>query len=254
LTLNVVAPLRAGNRDVSVEALEAAVTLRFLSLVLPAPLVDSEAATASAADPLAEVASEVASGVVVEVEGSPVETGSKSAAAAAEEVLEAVLDIKVVEDSAEVIGTALVLLERECRTHLQDLVAAEAVEVGIREEVGIKADIKAVIVDEATEVDTVGLEATEVIAVIAVIAATDIKVTIVKGDREAVVIGMVIEIAVIAVTEEDGTVGTTGTTETTMEDTRGNAPMMTADTEVVTASEEGIRLPLSAVYVSRIST
>jgi hypothetical protein len=192
--------------------------------------------------------------VVVEVEGSPVETGSKSAAAAAEEVLEAVLDIKVVEDSAEVIGTALVLLERECRTHLQDLVAAEAVEVGIREEVGIKADIKAVIVDEATEVDTVGLEATEVIAVIAVIAATDIKVTIVKGDREAVVIGMVIEIAVIAVTEEDGTVGTTGTTETTMEDTRGNAPMMTADTEVVTASEEGIRLPLSAVYVSRIST
>lgn len=249
-----VAPLRAGNRDVSVEALEAAVTLRFLSLVLPAPLVGSEAATASAADPLAEVASEVASGVVVEVEGSPVETGSKSAAAA-EEVLEAVLDIKVVEDSAEVIGTALVLLERECRTHLQDLVAAEAVEVGIREEVGIKADIKAVIVDEATEVDTVGLEATEVIAVIAVIAATDIKVTIVKGDREAVVIGMVIEIAVIAVTEEeDGTVGTTGTTETTMEDTRGNAPMMTADTEVVTASEEGIRLPLSAVYVSRIST
>jgi len=236
-----------------VEALEAAVTLRFLSLVLPAPLVGSEAATASAADPLAEVASEVASGVVVEVEGSPVETGSKSAAAA-EEVLEAVLDIKVVEDSAEVIGTALVLLERECQTHLQDLVAAEAVEVGIREEVGIKADIKAVIVDEATEVDTVGLEATEVIAVIAVIAATDIKVTIVKGDREAVVIGMVIEIAVIAVTEEDGTVGTTGTTETTMEDTRGNAPMMTADTEVVTASEEGIRLPLSAVYVSRIST
>jgi len=247
----VVAPLRAGNRDVSVEALEAAVTLRFLSLVLPAPLVGSEAATASAADPLAEVASEVASGVVVEVEGSPVETGSKSAAAAAEEVLEAVLDIKVVEDSAEVIGTALVLLERECRTHLQDLVAAEAVEVGIREEVGIKADIKAVIVDEATEVDTVGLEATEVIAVIAV---TDVEVTIVKGDREAVVIGMVIEIAVIAVTEEDGTVGTTGTTETTMEDTRGNAPMMTADTEVVTASEEGIRLPLSAVYVSRIST
>lgn len=246
-----VAPLRAGNRDVSVEALEAAVTLRFLSLVLPAPLVGSEAATASAADPLAEVASEVASGVVVEVEGSPVETGSKSAAAAAEEVLEAVLDIKVVEDSAEVIGTALVLLERECRTHLQDLVAAEAVEVGIREEVGIKADIKAVIVDEATEVDTVGLEATEVIAVIAV---TDVEVTIVKGDREAVVIGMVIEIAVIAVTEEDGTVGTTGTTETTMEDTRGNAPMMTADTEVVTASEEGIRLPLSAVYVSRIST
>ena len=233
------------------EALEAAVTLRFLSLVLPAPLVGSEAATASAADPLAEVASEVASGVVVEVEGSPVETGSKSAAAAAEEVLEAVLDIKVVEDSAEVIGTALVLLERECRTHLQDLVAAEAVEVGIREEVGIKADIKAVIVDEATEVDTVGLEATEVIAVIAV---TDVEVTIVKGDREAVVIGMVIEIAVIAVTEEDGTVGTTGTTETTMEDTRGNAPMMTADTEVVTASEEGIRLPLSAVYVSRIST
>lgn len=249
-----VAPLRAGNRDVSVEALEAAVTLRFLSLVLPAPLVGSEAATASAADPLAEVASEVASGVVVEVEGSPVETGSKSAAAAAEEVLEAVLDIKVVEDSAEVIGTALVLLERECRTHLQDLVAAEAVEVGIREEVGIKADIKAVIVDEATEVDTVGLEATEVIAVIAVIAVTDVEVTIVKGDREAVVIGMVIEIAVIAVTEEDGTVGTTGTTETTMEDTRGNAPMMTADTEVVTASEEGIRLPLSAVYVSRIST
>jgi len=237
-----------------VEALEAAVTLRFLSLVLPAPLVGSEAATASAADPLAEVASEVASGVVVEVEGSPVETGSKSAAAAAEEVLEAVLDIKVVEDSAEVIGTALVLLERECRTHLQDLVAAEAVEVGIREEVGIKADIKAVIVDEATEVDTVGLEATEVIAVIAVIAVTDVEVTIVKGDREAVVIGMVIEIAVIAVTEEDGTVGTTGTTETTMEDTRGNAPMMTADTEVVTASEEGIRLPLSAVYVSRIST
>ena len=236
------------------EALEAAVTLRFLSLVLPAPLVGSEAATASAADPLAEVASEVASGVVVEVEGSPVETGSKSAAAAAEEVLEAVLDIKVVEDSAEVIGTALVLLERECRTHLQDLVAAEAVEVGIREEVGIKADIKAVIVDEATEVDTVGLEATEVIAVIAVIAVTDVEVTIVKGDREAVVIGMVIEIAVIAVTEEDGTVGTTGTTETTMEDTRGNAPMMTADTEVVTASEEGIRLPLSAVYVSRIST